>query len=243
MEKLLTKILNNQKTIMGQNHELIFSQVFHDTIRGSEWLPADFAFSPGRGALGYPALYVLYRILNEFNPVDILETGMGQSTKMIGLYNHYNKDCHHCVVEHDHEWIDFFTNHFELPGTTRIIELPIMDSDLDLAGGRKSNVTTYQGFSREFSGKKFDFMCIDGPYGFRSPDYSRIDIIGILPECLKESFVILLDDCERQGEFNTLKLIIAKLNEAGIDCEYGIYYGEKGTGLVVSKDLAFMCSM
>lgn len=242
-EDSLKRILDNQNTIIGQNYELIFSQVFHDTIKGSKWLPEDFAFSPGRGALGYPALYVLYRILDEFRPDSILETGMGQSTKMISLYNRYNKDCRHCVVEHDHDWIEFFCNHFSVPETTDILELPIIDAEMDVGGDGKTNVTTYVNFRKSLDGRRFDLICIDGPYGYRSPVYSRIDIMGILPQCLKDRFVILLDDCDRQGELNTFKLILSKLMGEGIECCYSVYNGEKGTGIIVSKDLEFMTTL
>ena len=53
--------------------ELIWSEVYHDTIRGSKWLSPDLPFSPGRGAIGYQLMYVLYRVLNEVNPRSILE--------------------------------------------------------------------------------------------------------------------------------------------------------------------------
>jgi len=236
------EIENDLKTIIGQNAELIYSQVFHDTIKGSEWLPGDFPFSPGRGALGYPALYVLYRILDEIRPQSVLEMGMGQSTKMIALYNHKHKECRHCVVEHDQKWIDFFCNHFELPGTTEVVQLPI--TDIPVTGsGKPQNVTVYAGFEDRFRGKKFDFICIDGPYGFRSPEFSRIDIVSILPECLNEQFVILLDDCQRVGEMNTLRLITQILKEKQIKYSVNVYEGEKHTGLVVSEDLSFLCTM
>ena len=242
-DEMINKLIANQEEIIAQNREIIYSQIFHDTIKGSEWLPEDFPFSPGREAFGYPALYVLYRILNEFRPVDILETGLGQSTKMISMYSRHKRDCRHCIVEHDGEWIGFFRNHFQMPETTEIMQLPIMDADIDLGEEGKSNVTTYSGFSRALEGRKFDFMCIDGPYGFRSPVYSRIDLIGILPGCLKERFVILLDDCHRQGELNTLNMMASKLNDEGIECSCCVYNGEKGTGLLVSKGLSFLCSM
>lgn len=238
----LEKIIENQNTIMGQNSELIFANVFHDTIKGSKWLPADFAFSPGRGALGYPALYVLYRVLNEFHPKSVLEMGMGQSTKMIGMYNHKYEACRHQVVEHDPEWINFFCNHFRLPETTKVVELPIMDAPIAMSG-EPQNVTMYTGFEDRFKGQKFDFVCIDGPYGFRSPEFSRIDLISIMPECLNESFVIMLDDCDRTGEMNTLRLMIGILNEHGIPHAETLYEGEKKTGMIVSENLSFLCTM
>ena len=36
----------------------------------------NLSFSPGRGAIGYPVMYVLYRVLNEFKPTSILELGI-----------------------------------------------------------------------------------------------------------------------------------------------------------------------
>lgn len=236
------ELLNKLEEISGQNKELIFSQVFHDTIKGSEWLPSDFPLSPGRGALGYPALYVLYRILNEFRPKSILEAGMGQSTKVIGLYNKWNTECIHRVVEHDPDWISFFCNHFSLPETTEVVELPIMDAPFNITGTGE-NVTMYKGFAERLSDKKYDFICVDGPYGFRSPQYARIDILPLLPNCLTEEFVIMLDDCDRQGELNTLRLIKTILDESGIKCGAGLYKGEKHTGLVVSENLGFMLTM
>ncbi|MCR5701963.1 MAG: hypothetical protein K6G76_07460 [Lachnospiraceae bacterium] len=238
----IESLISNQHSIYNQNQELIFSQVFHDTIKGSSWLPKNFPFSPGRGALGYPALYVLYRILDELKPNNILEMGMGQSTKMIGLYNHKHSSCIHEVVEHDPEWISFFCNHFELPKTTHVVQLPIVEASINL-GEAPTDVIIYNGFYEKFKDKKYDFICIDGPYGFNDPEYSRIDIFNILPECLNERFVILLDDCDRLGEENTFNLIKSTLSESNIPHSSTIYQGEKGTGLIVSKDLAFMCSM
>ena len=241
-EVYLTSIIENQKKIYNQNQELIFSQVFHDTIRGSSWLSSNFPFSPGRGALGYPALYVLYRILDEFQPSSILEMGMGQSTKMIGLYNHKHSFCKHYVVEHDPEWISFFSKHFPLPETSEIVELPIVQTSIQLTD-TPSDVIIYNGFYEYFKGQIFDFICIDGPYGYNNPEYSRIDIFNIIPECLSDHFVILLDDCNRQGEANTLQLISDTLSEHNITHDKTIYNGEKGTGLIVSDDLSFLCTM
>ncbi len=240
--KLFEDVLRNQALIQDQNKELIYAEIFHDTIKGSEWLPADFALSPGNMAFGYPALYVLYRILNEFRPKNILEMGLGQSTKIIGLYNQKHSECRHQVVEHDKEWIEFFKNSFEMPSTSQIVELPIEDKKVEIGGG-ETKVTSYIGFSERFKDQKFDFICIDGPYGYRSPKYSRIDIMGILPECLEDSFVILLDDCHRKSETNTLNMISDTLNEKEIPNRKIIYRGEKGTGLVVSKDMGFLCTM
>ncbi len=242
IQKMFEIITKNQSILYNQNKELFYANVFHDTIKGSEWLPSDFALSPGNMALGYPAFYVLYRVLDEFKPKNILEIGLGQSTKMIALYNRYSNSCQHQVIEHDREWINFFNNHFELPPSTKITELPIKDITIDV-DEVSANVTAYMGFSDLLCNSRFDFICIDGPYGFRSPQYARIDIMGILPDCLEDSFVIFLDDCERNGELNTFNLISSTLTEVGIKVTSNIYTGIKGTGIIVSENLAFLCSM
>lgn len=225
--------------------ELIWSEVYHDTIRGSRWLSPDLAFSPGRGAIGYQLMYVLYRVLNETNPKSILELGMGQSTKMLGTYAaSTNGECKHYVVEHDDEWIDFFQNHFKLPDSTEVVKCGIEDASIELEDeNRFTNVTRYVGFEEKLKGKKFDLIMIDGPYGYRSPDFSRVDILSILPDCLNDEFVILMDDCDRNGERRTCEMILFMLQEVGIQYHAYTYSGEKDVTIIVSNKLRFLCLM
>ncbi len=84
---------------------------------------------------------------------------------------------------------------------------------------------------------------IDGPYGNKSPYYSRADILGILPGCLNNEFVILMDDCQRNGEWHTCELICLMLQDAGIPYYVNTYSGEKDMVIIVSPNLKFLCSM
>ncbi len=231
------------------SNEVLWANIFHDTIKGSKWL-VDQPFSPGRAAIGYPTLYALYRILDEYQPKNILEMGLGQSTKMIGSYAKWKdgkeEECHHYIVEHDKSWIGFFQNMFELSKATEVIQLDLQKVELEAGEGQTTEVNMYSGFRDKFSepqfqNQKFDLVFIDGPFG--SPIYSRIDIIDLLPECLADSFVIMLDDAERAGEQNTLKMILNMLAESGIDCCHNYYSGEKATAIITSRDLHFLCTM
>lgn len=236
---------NNISTLERKLQELIWSEVYHDTIRGSKWLSPDLPFSPGRGAIGYQLMYVLYRVLDETKPDSVLELGMGQSTKMIGSYvaSTHGK-CKHYVVEHDESWIGFFQNHFKLPDSTEIVRCGIEDASVELEDeNRITNVTRYVGFKEEMQGKKFDLIMIDGPYGYRSPDFSRVDVLGILPDCLNNEFVILMDDCDRNGERRTCEMILFMLQEAGIQYYAYTYSGEKDVTIIVSQNLRFLCLM
>lgn len=140
---------------------------------------------------------------------------MGQSTKMIGLYSKYFPECVHKVVEHDENWINFFCKTFQMPENSEAIQLDILDKDVEF-NGRTSNVTTYVNFKETLSNEKYDFICIDGPYGFRSPEYSRIDVLNLLPDCLQDSFIIMIDDVDRIGEKNSFMHMEGMLKSHGI---------------------------
>lgn len=240
MKELQILLSNN----LAYSQEILWSNTFRDTVVGSKWLK-DQAFSPGRAAIGYPTLYALYRILDEYRPKSILELGLGQSTKMIGSYVKYavenGVDCKHYIVEHDTSWIGFFRNMFELSLGTEVVHLNLIKAPFSEEGEEETYLNLYDGFRNRFQDKKFDLIFIDGPFG--SPVYSRMDIIEILPECLSDSFVLMLDDAERRGEQNTLAIIKNILEENNIKYAFSYYSGIKSTAIITSADLHFLCTM
>ena len=239
--KKLNDLLENEVSV---SNEILWANIFHDTIKGSRWL-SNQPFSPGRAAIGYPTLYALYRILDEFQPKRILEMGLGQSTKMIGTYVKWKvkngDDCKHYVVEHDESWINFFRKSFELSEASKVVHMDLIKPFIDLDSGEKTSINMYAGFGEYFEDEKFDLIFIDGPFG--SPIYSRMDIIDILPECLKDSFILMLDDAGRVGEQNTLKMIGNVLDKNKIDYAFNYYVGQKATSIITSRDLHFLCTM
>lgn len=92
-------------------------------------------------------------------------------------------------------------------------------------------------------GKKFDFISVDAPLGVNAKIYARIDVLEILPECLEENFVIVIDDYNRKGEKNTVNEIEGILKEHNISYCKEIYYGEKECMVISSEKLKFICSM
>jgi len=83
----------------------VWGEIFNNSISGCDWLE-DRSFSPGRWALGYQALYVLFRALSNVKPMRILGLGFGQSARMITQYATTDSNTEHYVVEHNQEWID-----------------------------------------------------------------------------------------------------------------------------------------
>lgn len=218
--------------------EILWGEIFNNTVSNSDWL-TDKSFSPGRWAVGYQYLYSVYRILNIVKPKSILELGLGQSTKLLGQYAKTNPKINHIVVEHDQDWIDFYKKENEVPKNSKILKLERITKEYK----NDDNVLAFKNFKESLKGLKFDFISIDAPLGANAKVYARIDVLEILPECLDENFVIVIDDCNRKGERNTVYEIEQILKQNSISYAKGIYYSEKQCIVICSKKLKFICSM
>lgn len=228
----------NVNLVKRKADESIWAVTWHDTIQESEWLKNQ-TFSPGRWAIGYQYLYVLYRVLNEFRPASILELGLGQSTRMISQYVEYNKETRHIVTEHDAEWEQFYIQNNPVCERTVIEHLDLSKEPFD----DDKEVMVYKDFTDKFQNNIFDFISIDAPFGGRAIKYARIDVLKIMPHCLGERFVIMVDDYNRPGEKEMVKELYKILDENGIEYSSGIYSGAKDCILIASKKYKFLCSM
>ncbi len=218
--------------------ESTWAAIYNNTVVDSIWLK-NRTFSPGRWAIGYPFLYVMYRVLNESHPKRILELGLGQSTRMLAQYAEAFEDVEHIVVEHDQDWIDFFKNDFRLSEHSEIVKL-----DLGMVPYREAAaVRGFKGFRERFANQRFDFIVIDAPLGSDMKEYSRIDILGILPDCLEEKFCVMMDDYMRTGEQNTAARIQEILQENQIGYASGKYSGRKDIFVLASEDQKFLCTL
>lgn len=226
--------------IQKSEKELIWANVFHDTIIGSTWLK-NKSFSPGRWAVGYPYLYVLYRCLNEIRPKNILELGIGQTTRMISQYAAHYKGVEHIAVDHDADWVKFFKHSFKLPVNTSI-----QIFDLEKTKYKEDpEVLSYSGFSDAFENKKFDLISIDAPFGGPRGGkiYARIDVCRLLPSILSDSFVIMLDDVNRKEDNAAAKEISDILHKCNVNICTKYYKGEKDMFIAASENLSFLTTM
>ena len=234
----MNSLSSRVSTTVRNSEEADWAEIFNNTISDSSWLKHK-AFAPGRWAVGYPLLYAMYRVLDEYRPQSILELGLGQSTRMMAQYAKANPDVSHTVVEHDGEWIRLFQEQFALPENSRILQLELTSEEYKEA----KSVRTYSGFEENFRGQKFDFILIDAPFGGDMKEYSRIDLLHLLPDCLGERFVIMMDDCERPGETHTAREIEQLLKRYGIEYERGFYNGKKDSVLFCDEKNRFLTTM
>lgn len=225
--------------IKRRTNEIVWGQVFNNTIAESVWLK-NKTFSPGRWALGYPALYALYRILNEFHPQNILELGLGQSSVMTLQYASAFPNVNHIIMEHDKTWIDFFEKTHSISNNSKLTHMNIEY----VTYNNVENVRVYQDFiSKLGENTRFDFVIIDAPIGGDMKYFSRIDVLSMIPNNLNEQFVIMLDDADRMQERRTMNEIDKKFKDSGIDAKCGLYSGEKDTCIWTSSMWRFLLTM
>lgn len=236
-------IVNNDRML----NEILWSQVFNSSRPEFPWLKDDLALWPGRWGVGYQYMYTVSRFLTELKPVCILETGLGQSTRLIGSYVKWMSEqgiyCDHTIVEHDSDWVDIFKNGFVLDNNSKIIQRDIVRVKVENEGNVVPTYV-YDGMDAVMQGKRFDFISIDAPYGTDERyGYSRIDIVNYLPDCLAKSFCIVLDDYNRWGEKNTVEYIKAILRQNNIRYCETVYRGAQDMYMLVSPDWKYLCTL
>ncbi len=228
--RLYNKLDNNEKIIK----EIHNAQLFNSTISDSKWL-LNKGFSPGRWAVGYIFLYVLYRILDETRPKRIIEFGIGQSTKMLNQFSDFNNEARIISFEHDLEWIDFFSRTVIPSGNLEIRKVDLVASEYK---GFKSMVYDMSSINDE----KFDLILLDGPYGAKR--FSRNHIMKLIPGNIdSNNFCILMDDYDRLGEKETAMDIFSVLDSTSIKYYTRIYSGKKDICIICSENNKFLTSL
>jgi hypothetical protein len=184
------------------------SQLFYNSIESCEWLKYK-SFSPGGYAMDNGALYTLYCCLNNMKPENILEFGLGESSKLVHQYAAYN-NTHAITIEHDREWNDFF-----IRGIPSAFRINVRIHDLISVKFNEIVTLTYDNLEY-FKNRKYDLIIVDGPLG--SKNYSRSQVIEIVKQGgLSETFCILMHDTERTGEQETFNTVCDILNNNKID--------------------------
>lgn len=215
--------------------EVIWGMNFDNAIKECSWCKRK-DFAPTGMAVGYYYLYILFKALDSGHFASFLDIGMGQTTKLFSQYVRYDMKTNLTVVESDSEWVDFFKGNIE-PEYMNLVLLDCEYSDFE----KEKGVRTYKSFRERLSKSKFDIISIDGPYGGDMDEWSRVDVLSLLPDCLAESWIILVDDISRKGEKNTFNRILKLLEENEIRHTYAVHHGSNSFGVITSEDNRFYC--
>lgn len=223
-------------TILRYNQELEWANIYHDSIRGKTWL-TDLPINVGRMAGNYSFFYILNRILNDCKPKEILEFGLGESSKVISTYiDHYLTESNHYIIEQDNEWLTNFNSRFTLSSKSSVLILPLIKR-------RVKGRTTYgyENIGNHIT-KKYDLYLVDGPSG--SPHYSRYDIVDITKNMNQnDEFIILMDDCQKVGEQQTFNSLLENLKANNIEVFTATYAGTKAVSIIATSKYKFISSL
>ena len=141
---------------------------------------------------------ILIDSLEAYRPNRIIELGGGQSTRIFQKYkSKYN--CQFFSIEHDSDYSCENTVLFNL----------VENTSINIGKEFYSNINKYDGLENWLSNQdKFDFVLIDGPfgYGFRENyDYGRVQLLSfVLLDKLSDNTIILVHDTERINMQRTL---------------------------------------
>lgn len=232
---------SGQKTILEalsfQNRiamESLAATTFTNAIQYAEWLKCK-SFYPGRWAVEYTFLLTLFRIFEHHQFSNLLEFGLGQTSRMVHQYADYYK-IPAVTVEHDEDWVEFTRQdtHNAYPINVKMLPLEMIDYN-------GFTTRTYQGIKTVFESQKFDFILVDGPFG--SEHYSRSQIIHLAENNLAETFCIIIDDCNRIGEQETVAEVETTLKKSGVKYAINQYQGLSNFVVICSEDLKFLASL
>lgn len=225
-----------QRQILVQTLEIGWAHVFHDSIRGSDFLQ-ELPLNVGRWAGNYSFFYLLHRLLRDFKPKSILELGLGESSKLISAYlDSELLESTHDIIEHDKEWIEAFHERFVLSTRSEILHLPLSKCAI-----KDFESTVYQGLTQSIKAN-YDLYVIDGPFGTKR--YSRYDLVHLVERLtVSDDFIIIFDDYNRRGEQDTVEEVFKELKRNGIAYYHAQYEGSKAQMLIASEKYRLAASL
>ena len=158
----------------------------------------DYKYYSGNWTMTDNQYKFLIDLLEDNRPNRIIEFGGGQSTRIFQKYkSKYN--CQFFSIEHNSEYACENTILFNLVEKTNI----------NIGKEFYSNINKYDGLENWLSNQdKFDFVLIDGPFGFgfrENYDYGRVQLLSFVAlDKLSDNAIILVHDTERINMQKTL---------------------------------------
>lgn len=236
IKQLIKENKERQNKIIAQNEELLWSAVFHDSIRGKKGIE-DLSLNIGRWAGNYSFFYVLNRVLIDYQPTRILEFGLGESSKFVSTYlDNYLLNSEHLIIEQDANWKAIFENKFALSSRSSIKVLPLIKKKY-----KEYDFNGYENIESTIT-STFDLYIIDGPFG--SLNYSRFDVFTLAEKLSnKDEFVILIDDFDRSGEKQTVDELLKMFKKKKTNVFTASYSGLKSVTVIVTERYKYLTSL
>ena len=236
LKRLIEEYRQNHKNEMALLQELDWANIYHDSIRGKQWLQ-NLPLNVGRWAGNYTFFYILNRILTDCRPNTIVEFGLGESSKFVSAFlDNYLTQSSHLVVEQNREWFENFTANFKLSKNTEVKICNVVSKKIN-----GLETSGYQNIN-DLVNSKFDLYIIDGPTG--SKHYSRYDIVELAKTfTTNDNFIIIMDDYNRPGEQETVSDLLEALKGKNIKVHAATYKGSKSVTVIATDKYKYLSSL
>jgi hypothetical protein len=236
IKNLIRENRESQQLIIRQNKELEWAHIYHDSIRGKKHLE-NLSLNIGRWAGNYTFFYVLNRIMSDVKPKNILEFGLGESSKFISsCIKSEISEAKHQIIEQSQEWTNAFLSKYELSPSTKITVCPLVKKQVN-----GFEVNCYDGLEELIPGT-FDFYLVDGPFG--SSHFSRFNIFSMAERLTSnDQFIILIDDFDRIGEQETAQSLVDLFQKKQIKTYISTFEGIKKVWMLVSFEYQFLTTI
>lgn len=236
IKRVFNELKVNQTKIIAQNNELLWSSIFHDSIKGKPHLE-NLSLNIGRWAGNYAFFYVLNRILNDYQPKRILEFGLGESSKFVSTFlEHELPSSNHLIIEQSEDWKESFGMRFKLFKNSQVLVCPL---EQRMIQGFASNF--YKDLDIVVDGV-FDLYIVDGPFG--SKNFSRYDIVDMMQRVDQNNeFIIIFDDFNRKGEKDTFNALLDLFKEKDITIHSMSYSGDKDVMVLGTEKYKFITTL
>jgi predicted O-methyltransferase YrrM len=185
--------------------EKIYDSLSYQIIK--DYLPS-IEYPYTSSCLNYYKIHILINDLVLNKRSNYIELGSGLSTLALGLC--IRKQALNCKIksfEHDTHFLEIQSANIENLKLTDIIKLchaPIKSQHIS---GLKCDWYDDEVILKRIGNEKFDLVLVDGPPAYKQKiSYNRYPALPKLITKLKDGYSIYMDDTNRKGESNILKL-------------------------------------
>ena len=160
-------------------------------------------YYPVGSAANYSLLYAILRVALELKPPRVLDIGAGQTSILWSRLLKRGYVGAVVTLEHDPIWGAAIGPQLE----HELLLSPLRE---EIIHGRQTRTYDWQAVREK---GPFNVISCDGPLG--TPRCSRLGVLRLVDESLPADFVVIMDDAERDGEKDTIKILKADLDRMG----------------------------
>jgi predicted O-methyltransferase YrrM len=205
--------------------EIIYRELF---VRELARLGIPDRFYPVGAAANHSLLYAVLRCYVEFPVTRILDVGAGQTSLLLDALRRHSPKAEVVTLEHDPAWAERIAQQVGHEVLRR-----------DLVSVRLAGRTVRMHDTRGLAGP-FDLIVMDAPNSEKR--YSRLGLLHLMQTVMnRENFIVIMDDTDRGGEVQSVRVCREWLHSAGIGHDWAEIRAAKRQQVLAAGTLRHAC--